>query len=130
MFFIGISGSLLPYLFVAGVVLVFSFKATGRSMDDVTESGELSASGHVVYSEPSTNGVSSATYFYSFENRRSCQTKPCDKKDKAKYLLLRSEPEEASGLAICAGFSGERLIRPPLFGFRFSGLSPPVAFFS
>ena len=66
MFLIGISGSILPYLFVAGLVLIFSVKMSGQPVGDAEEENKGSDRGHVlIYTHTSPEVVPASDFYLS-----------------------------------------------------------------
>ncbi len=123
MFLLGISGSLLPYLLLLGVILVFSFQTTTQTIDDARNSEENTARKHVYYKFHSSKAFPGRSYYFSAENTGKQSTECCDSKVKEKQPPSRMK--FMFMLSIQEYFSEKETTINPLSSFIFSGLSPP-----
>ncbi|MGM0377335.1 MAG: hypothetical protein ACQEQ0_11195 [Bacteroidota bacterium] len=128
MFLIGISGSLLPYLLVGGIVLVFSFKASERLVDNAEKENQVLASGHILFSNDSSAPVPQSSFYFS----------PCGAESVwADCVHDQNKEKQSGGLpggpplfvfeSLMNACLGEPVNNSRTSGFLFSGLSPPVS---
>lgn len=131
MFLIGISGSLLPYLLVGGIVLVFSFKASERFVDDAEDENQVLVSGHVRFSTNPTAPVSQNSFYFSpcVSQSVSSDCMHNQNKEKQSAVMPGGHPLFVS-MSLRKVFWGEPENTSRSSGFLFSGLSPPVSVFS
>ena len=131
MFLIGISGSLLPYLLVGGIVLVFSFKASGCFLDDAEDENQVLASGHVRFSTDPTAPVPQNSFYFSpcFLQSVSSDCLDNQKQEKQSAIMPGGQPLFVA-MSLRKVFWGEPENTSRSSGFLFSGLSPPVSVIS
>ncbi|MFW6268124.1 MAG: hypothetical protein ACOC1E_03200 [Marinilabiliaceae bacterium] len=131
MFLIGISGSLLPYLLVGGIVLVFSFKASEHFMDNDGDENQVLASKHILFINDSSDSVPQSNFYFSssvlksgssgLENDQNKETQPALYATGPPFFVSLNVRKTGLVDSVSGSFSS---------GFLFSGLSPPASVFS
>jgi len=132
MFLIGISGSILPYLFVAGLVLIFSVKVSGQPVGDAEGEYQGFDRGHILmYTHTSPEAIP-ASDFYLSPN--------LFQKD---WIRISDKDQNNKVPDFCRNAAGCMEMYPPFLKpigsrvpdhscyleFLYSGLSPPVSVF-
>lgn len=133
MFLIGISGSLLPYLLIGGIVLVFSLKASERVVDDAEDENQVLASGHILFSnDSSAPGPQNSFYFSPRGCGGESDVSDCgnDQAKEKQPALLSGGPPLFVSLSLMQTCLVEPVNNLRSSGFLFSGLSPPVSVIS
>jgi len=65
MFFVGITGSLIPFLFLLGVVFVFSIQTSAQALDDAPKLDEDTPLSHQFYCPSTLESESEADFHFS-----------------------------------------------------------------
>ncbi len=131
MFLIGISGSLLPYLLVGGIVLLFSFNASEGFEDDADDESLVFASGHTLFSNDSSAPLPRNSFYFSpcVSQFVSSDCVHNQKQEKQSAVMPGGHPLFVS-LSLRKAFWGGSDNTSRSAGFLFSGLSPPVSVIS
>lgn len=121
MFLVGITGSLMPFLFLLGVVFVFSIQTSAQSLDDAPNFDKETALSHEFYCPSSVESNSGADIHFS--QAYSCNSELNKTQVSGWYCMMQCLPE-----ALMPGFStlmSGWLLMDGQYSSCFPGLSPP-----
>jgi hypothetical protein len=123
MFFVGITSSLLPYLFLLGIVFIFLVQTSAQSFDDASYFDDTTVHVHQIYISSDTDIFSGSGNFFAFESGQDLSLKKSECKDKQSVMLPFGFPD---GVVVSWAYT----VFQPSFKnkraeFYFFGLSPP-----
>lgn len=121
MFLVGIAGSLLPFLFLLGVVFVFSVQTSTQSLDDALYFDDNEALSHQIYHPSALESDAETDFRFS---QAYADNIDCTKAQMSGMLCMMPRTVEADTSGTILQIPGV-LVADGQYLFCFSGLSPP-----
>jgi hypothetical protein len=126
MFLVGIAGPFLPYLFLLGIVFVFSTQTSAQPVGDTHHLNNIFLSRHHIFLPPSSESFSDGDYLVRLENLVYLSTKDARcKRVKCGSFRCTVRFPKVEEHEIQLG-NHETVFKSQLTRFYFFGLSPPA----